>query len=261
MANELALIQNPSSFLPSAAELAEVSAELKGVMTRQMLGTIQIANGGAGVFKVKEPGADEAVGGIQSVEGVILASHDMNVLWGSDFGHHAAGELPVCRSVDGQTGIITENGATRACATCPYNQFVNNRKPCVNKRQLYIMREGDLVPMIFSLSPASKKYFDKYLVRARLELHTPVYALVTRITLRNERNGSNEYSVPVFTPVGKLPREDAKRLAEYAQAFAAAAQRNGIQTGEPSARPAQPQPAPESFTATCVEDEDLPFDV
>ena len=256
--NELAVIKQPELFLPQAEELSEIMIELKGVLTRSMLGTIQIANGGACCFKVKEPGADEVTPGVQAIEGVILCSHPTNVLWGHDFSHREQGELPVCRSMDGVTGTIMETGEVRLCSECPHNQFVNGHKECTNKKQLYIMREGDLVPILFSLPPTALKFFDKYLVRCRLTMRVPLFSVVTRITLRNESNGGNEYSVPVFTPVGKLPKEEAHRLSVYAQEFAAAAQRSGIQADDLNAGPAEP--AEPGFTAVEVPEEELPFD-
>lgn len=257
--NALTVVKQPEVFLPAQEELTEIMSELKGVLTRSMLGTIQIANGGACCFKVKEPGADEATPGIQEIEGVILCSHPTNVLWGHDFSHREQGEMPQCRSMDGVTGTILETGEVRQCASCPHNQFRDGRKECTNKKQLYIMREGDLVPILFSLPPTALKYFDKYLVRCRLTMRVPMWSVVTKITLRNENNNGNEYSVPVFTPVGKLPKEEAQRLSVYAQEFAAAAQRSGIQADDLNAEPADSS-APGQFTAVEVPDEELPFD-
>lgn len=272
MANEktsLALIQDTSAYLPSVEELKEISEELKGVLTRSMLGTIQIANGGACCFKVKEPGADEATPGVQAIEGMILAFHPTNVLWGSDYGKREQGEMPKCRSMDGVTGVITETSEVRQCDSCPYNKFVDGRKQCTNKMQLYIMREGDLVPMLFSLPPTGMKFFNKYLVRCRLTERVPMFSVVTRITLKNEQGQSGEYSVPVFTPVGKLPKEEAKRMSEYARAFADAAQRSGIQaddlTHEGMAEPAPAEGGspsePPQFTPVEIDPGDLPFAV
>lgn len=257
--NALTVVKQPEVFLPAQEELTEIMSELKGVLTRSMLGTIQIANGGACCFKVKEPGADEATPGIQEIEGVILCSHPTNVLWGHDFSHREQGEMPQCRSMDGVTGTILETGEVRQCASCPHNQFRDGRKECTNKKQLYIMREGDLVPILFSLPPTALKYFDKYLVRCRLTMRVPMWSVVTKITLRNENNNGNEYSVPVFTPVGKLPKEEAQRLSVYAQEFAAAAQRSGIQADDLNTEPAEAS-APGQFTAVEVPDEELPFD-
>lgn len=256
--NELALVKDVSLYCPSAQELQEVGEELKGVLRRSMLGTVQIANGGACVFKVKEPGADEATGGVQAVEGVILCSHPMNAMWGHDYASRQEGELPLCRSMDGQTGILLETGEVRLCSECPYNQFVDGHKQCGNKRQLYIMREGDLVPILFSLPPTALKYFDQYLVRCRLTMRVPLFTVVTRITLRNVKSNGNEYSVPVFTPVGKLPRDEATRMKNYAQAFAEAAQRSGIQADDLNAPPEDDPSGNPAFVE--VTDEDLPFD-
>ncbi len=255
----LTVIQDPSGFLPSAEELQEITEELQGVLTRSMLGTIQIANGGACCFKVKEPGADEATPGVQAVEGMILAFHRTNVLWGHDFGHREQGELPVCRSMDGETGTILETGEVRQCESCPHNKFCDGHKECSNKMQLYVMREGDLVPMLFSLPPTALKYFNKYLVRCRLTERVPMFSVVTRVTLRNEQNaGGNEFSVPVFTPVGKIPREEAMRMKEYAQAFAAAAQRSGIQVDDLTANDGEGAVAGEGGFVEV--DEELPFE-
>lgn len=258
MSKELALVENQTAYLPSAQELADVTAELKGVLRRSMLGTIQIANGGADVFKVKEPGADEAVGGITEIEGVILYSHPTNTLWGHDYANRQDDEPPVCRSMDGNTGTVTDTGEVRLCAECPYNQYENGRKQCVNKRQLYILRADDLVPILFSIPPTALKYFDQYLVRCRLNMRVPLFTVVTKITLKNVKGANNnEYSVPVFTPVGKLDRAEAERMKDYAMAFAAAAQKNGIQADD-IAHEGEPPAAQQGFTAT--NDEDLPFD-
>ena len=260
----LAVIEDTSAFLPSAEELQEITEELRGVLTRSMLGTIQIANGGACCFKVKEPGADEATPGVQAIEGMILAFHPTNVLWGSEYGKREQGEMPICRSMDGICGTITETGEIRQCDSCPHNKFVEHRKECTNKMQLYIMREGDLVPMIFSLPPTGLKYFNKYLVRCRLTERVPMFSVVTRITLRNEQGQSGEYSVPVFEPVGKLPKDEAKRISDYVKSFAQVVQNSGIQaddlTGEGRAEADSPvQAAPQAQEFTPVETEDLPF--
>ena len=262
----LAVVEDPSGFLPSAEELKEITEELRGVLTRSMLGTIQIANGGACCFKVKEPGADEATPGVQAIDGMILAFHPTHVMWGSEYGKREQGEMPICRSMDGVTGTILETGEIRQCDSCPHNKFVDGHKQCTNKMQLYIMREGDLVPMIFSLPPTSLKYFTKYLVNCRLSQRVPMFSVVTRITLRNEQGQSGEYSVPVFTPIGKLPKDEAKRMSQYAQEFAAVAQRSGIQaddlTGEGRVVAAAGDEAvtePRAAEFTPVETDDLPF--
>ena len=254
----LTLIDDSSKYLPAQADIDTVMEELGDILSRRIFGVVTIAGGGAGVFKVLEPGADETTNGVQEITGVILASHLMNVRWGHDYGTRQPGELPICRSMDGVTGINQETGETHECASCPFNQFGADgaRKACGNKRQLYIMREGDLVPVLFALPPSALKAFDNYRVQATLTLRTPMYALVTKITLKNKvSNGGSEYSTPVFTAVGKLPVEEGKRMQAFAQQIMAAAQRAGINADEVTE---DAPPAPQSDFVQ-VDDEELPF--
>lgn len=255
----LAVIQDPSAYLPSVEELQEITSELKGVLTRSMLGTIQIANGGAGCFKVKEPGADDVTPGVQAIDGMILAFHPTNVMWGNDYGKREQGEMPICRSMDGIVGTVTETGEVRQCDSCPYNRFVDGRKQCTNKMQLYIMREGDLVPMLFSLPPTGLKYFNKYLVRCRLTERVPMFSVVTRITLKNEQGQSGEYSVPVFTPIGKIPKDEATRMSQYAKKFAAAAQSIGLQADDLTQDGMVQSASGDKFTQVDIPASEIPF--
>ena len=259
MKNALSLIENPSKYLPTAQEMQAVMTELGDILNRNIFGVITIAGGGAGVFKVLEPGAEETTNGVQEITGVIVASHLVNVRWGHDYGTRQQGERPICRSMDGLSGVDQETGETHSCAACPYNQFGENgeRKACGNKRQLYIMREGDLLPMLFSLPPSALKAFDNYRVLASLTLRTPMSALVTRITLKNKTsNGGSDYSTPVFTAVGKLPLEEGKRMETFARQIMDAAQRAGISADEADAGESAKAPG-SGFVQ--VDDEDLPF--
>lgn len=256
----LSLIENPSAFLPTAQELKEVQEDLGDILTRRIFGVVTIAGGGAGVFKVKEPGAEEPTNGVQEIECVILASHKTNVRWGHDYGTRQQGERPVCRSMDGETGVEEETGETHNCADCPYNQFTadGGRKACTNKRQLYIMREGDLLPILFALPPSALQAYDNYRALVRLTLRSRLFSVVTRITLKSDKNANgNEYSKPVFEAVGKLPLEDAQRMQEFATGIMEAAQRNGISADDLADEGAAQQPAGGSFVQ--VDDEELPF--
>lgn len=257
---DLKIIDNSAAYLPTEQELKDVLDDLGDIISRRIFGVVTIAGGGAGVFKVKEPGAEEPTNGIQEIDCVILASHLVNVRWGHDYGARQQGERPLCRSLDGETGIEEETGETHDCATCPYNQFGEDgaRKACTNKRQLYIMREGDLLPILFALPPSALETYNNYRVLTRLTMRTPMYSVVTRITLRSKiSNNGSEYSAPVFTPIGKLPMDEAKRMEQFANGIMAAAQRNGIAADDLADDGAETAPSGGSFVP--VEDEDLPF--
>ena len=260
MNKSLAIIENTAAYLPTAEDLQNVMDDLGDIMSRKIFGVVTIAGGGAGVFKVLEPGAEEPTSGVQSIDCVILASHLINVRWGHDYGSREDGERPACRSMDGKTGVELETGETHDCDACPYNQFTEDggRKVCTNKRQLYIMREGDLLPVLFALPPSALKAYDMYRVNATLSLRTPMSALLTRITLKSKKSGNGtEYSTPVFTAVGKLPLEESKRMTAFAKQIMEAAQRAGIEAEDVSQEAQQPAPAGGQFVQ--VDEDDLPF--
>ena len=260
MNKSLAIIENTAAYLPTAEDLQNVMDELGDIMSRKIFGVVTIAGGGAGVFKVLEPGAEEPTSGVQSIDCVILASHLINVRWGHDYGSREDGERPACRSMDGKTGVELETGETHDCDACPYNQFTEDggRKVCTNKRQLYIMREGDLLPVLFALPPSALKAYDSYRVQATLTLRTPMSALLTRITLKSKKSGNGtEYSSPVFTAIGKLPLEESKRMTDFARQIMEAAQRAGIEAEDVSQEAQQPAPAGGQFVQ--VDDDELPF--
>lgn len=258
----LAVIQDSSKYLPAAEDLENVMHDLGDILSPRVFGVVTIAGGGAGVFKVTEPGADESTS-VQTIEGVIVASHLVNIRWAHDYGSRQQGEAPACKSMDGLSGTDLSTGEVHSCQACPYNQFGENgeRKACNNKRQLYIMREGDLLPVLFPLPPSALRAYDNYRVHASLTLRTPMSALLTRITLKNKRsaNGS-DYSSPVFTAMSKLPTEEGRRMEAFARQIMDAAQRAGISADEVTGEVAQGA-APAATSFVQVEDEDLPFDV
>jgi hypothetical protein len=71
---------------------------------------------------------------------------------------------PDCGSLDGRTGRGNPGGD---CKTCPYNKFGTGEdgvsKACKNRQRIYILREGELFPMILSLPTGSLKGFSKFI--------------------------------------------------------------------------------------------------
>lgn len=261
---ELAIIKDTASYLPSAEIIQETLDDLRDIMSRKLFGVISIAPAGAGTFKVLEPCADEVTNGVAEVECVILASHPMNILWGKPFGERQKGERPICRSMNGDEGV-DESGEIHSCADCPNNQFGEDgqRKRCSNKRQLYVLRQGDVLPMLLTLPPSALSSYDRYRGRVRLTLKRSMFSVLTRIKLTNKTSDVShaEYSVPVFEAVGLLPEAEAKRVEEFARGIADSAQRAGIVADELSNEAEDAEDistAPASGDFTAVPDEELP---
>lgn len=245
--NELAVVENDGvSIVPSADDLSVIMEELKD-MDRMPYGRIKIAPGGVNIFQVFDPGEEESTPA-QSVEGVIFLSHRTNGLWLSAFG--GENKAPDCSSIDGEEGTRTATGECVACATCPYNQFgsdtdergnVKRGKACKNMRRLYLMRRGDVFPMVLTLPPTALRAYDNYRTKVMLGRRR-MSAVLTRISVKSEKNKDGvPYSSPVFEAAGLLGAEDAKAVEQYAAAFDAAARRMGVTTDD-FAGTAEPAP-------------------
>lgn len=261
--NELAVVKNEIQFVPGAQDLADIREEMQD-MDRFPYGRIQIAAAGAGVFKVTDPGEEDAVVATE-IQGVILFSHKANGLWAGEFGK-GDDKAPVCSSINGDEGQNTETGEIIACASCPYNRFGSARggrgKACKNMRRLYIMRQNDIFPMIMTLPPTALSAFDKYRTKVMLA-RKKMYGVVTKITLKTAQNKDGiDYSVPVFEAVAVLPPAEAERVKQYADTFSGAAQSFGI-SGDDYAVPEQtasdsPQAGDAESSFEPIGDDELP---
>lgn len=256
--NQLAVVDTKElRVVPGAEELAAITEEL-GDMGAMPFGKVQIAAAGAGVFKVTEPGEDEATPATE-ITAVIIHSHRANVLWLAKFG---SGEdrTPDCFSLNGAEGVDRDNGELHPCAHCQYNQYgsadggTGRGKACKNTRRLYLLRPaqsdqpGDVLPLILTLPSTALATYDKYRTRLLLARHKP-WGVVTRITLKNAVNKDGiAYSTPLFQAVAALPPQEAERVRQYAEGFVAAM--NGQALGRERMDPVD----------SYADDEPLPFE-
>ena len=218
------------AIVPSEAVLAGVMEELSD-MDRIPFGRVKIAAAAAGVYNIVEPGADDE-DPVKEFEGVILMSHKCGAYWPDAFGT-TENKNPACASMDGEEGM-TQEGEIFKCADCPYNQFGSAKggdgkgKACKNMRRLYILREGDVLPLVLSLPPSALAAYDKY--RTRLTMGgKQSLAVMTKFTLTKAKNAQGTaYSVPQFEAVSVLPLAEVERVREYAAAMLKSAQKAGI---------------------------------
>lgn len=237
--NQLAVI-DPTDLLPiapSADELSAIQQELSD-MERIPYGRIKIAAGGVNIFQVFEPGEEEAVPA-QSVEGVIMLSHKSNGLWLRAFGS-GDNKSPDCSSMDGVTGTRADTAECVSCEKCTYNQFGSARdgegrgKACKNMRRLYVMRRGDIFPMVLTLPPSALAAYDNYRTKVMLG-RKKLSGVMTRITLKSASNKDGvSYSTPIFEAVGVLNGAEAEAMRQYAEVFNSSAQRVGVTADDAS---------------------------
>ena len=174
---------------------------------------------------------------VESIEGVIIHWQDTRAYWREAYGTSEGNGPPDCMSTDGLTGIGAPGGA---CAVCPMAEFGTARgadgKPragqaCAQRRNLFVVQEGKLLPLVLRASATSIDSVRRYFV-ALLEEGLPYWSVVTRFDLESVKSkGGEEYQklAPVrvsllsdgaLTSVGKY-REQIMPLLKSAASRAA----------------------------------------
>lgn len=146
---------------------------------------IKIPSAGSTVFEV--PGEDDDTDTVKEFSAVILHHHTLNAFYKTKY--TGGNNPPDCGSFDGITGEGDPGGS---CAACPYNQFGSadegNGKACKNRRRIYVLREGEVFPLLLSLPTGSLKEFTKYIKRL-LSKGRKSNSVVTRFSLQKATSG------------------------------------------------------------------------
>ena len=198
-------------------EIAEAIAEEMDGLGNIPFDRVKIPAGGGLAFDL--PGEDEEhPESAAELVGVLLHHHPVNAYWPDAFS--GANEAPECSSLDGKTGVVRETGEIKDCSARPYNQYRDDGtgKACKNIHRVYLLREGNPVPLMLSLPPTSLKFLRDYLGKRVLLKGMRCYSCVTKITLKKEKNAAGiVYSRAVFTFVEKLSDEQIKAAKEMSE--------------------------------------------
>ena len=214
---------------------------------------VKIPSGGGLAFEV--PGDDpDNPDMAKELVGVIVDHHPVNAYWAQKYS--GQNNPPDCFSMDGKTGIGNPGGA---CKNCRFNQWGsdpdgNGGKACKNMHRVYLLREGEMFPLMLTLPPTSIKPFSNYLAKRVIGRGRRSYGVITKITLKRETNkGGIAYSQAQFSVAGELSPEETAKAAEYAKGIKAITRTIGVDAADYAAeRSANDVP----FDA---DDDDQPF--
>jgi len=146
---------------------------------------IKIPSAGSTVFEM--PGEDGEPDSVKEFSAVILFHHPLFCYYKTKY--TGGNNPPDCGSFDGINGVGDPGGN---CKTCPLNQFdtgENGAKACKNRRRIYVLREGEVFPLLLSLPTGSLKELTKYLKRL-LSKGKKSNAFVTRFSLKKATSNS-----------------------------------------------------------------------
>ncbi len=205
-----------ASFLPNTADIMEVmEANMEGIDLR--FEKVKVPSGGGLSWKV--PNEDGGADSINELIGVIIDHHPINAYWAKEY----SGEKnpPDCSSLDGITGIDIDLNSKKPCATCPMNQYgtalKGKGKACKNMHRVYLVREGEIFPLLIAVPPTSLENFKQYARRLTAKMRKSS-SVLTKLTLAEAKNdGGIEFSKIEFRRAGDLEKESAQKMSEFAK--------------------------------------------
>lgn len=217
---ETAIQKLDSQFAIAALEVGnikEVVADNLSELGRIQFERVKMPSGGGLAFEVSDENGNPTA--TSEIVGIIIDRYPVNAYWPDKFA--GGSNPPECSALDGRTGIGTPGGD---CATCPHNQWGSDGegrgKACKNLHRLYVLQQGDILPLLVALPPTSLGNFSSYMIRLTSKAKKPFWSVLTRIKL--EKATSNQgivYSKAVFSRVDDVPAEQTKQLREYIESL------------------------------------------
>lgn len=211
--NEIATINSYAALTNNALDIIRDNLK-KQPLSFQLFDIVKSPSGGSTVFSVPGMSGDEAA---KELTGIILDYSTPRAYW--DTPDPVEGTPPTCFSED---SIISHEG--KACATCPFNDFGSkdgntNAKACKESVTLFLLRPGNIMPIIVRVPVLSKLRFQRYMTRLVGRM-VPLSSVVTRITLEKTTNRTGQpYSLFNFEAVEELAPDKAASAKAFAKQF------------------------------------------
>jgi hypothetical protein len=221
MSNEMTIMEN-NGYMAAAIDLRDLfSEEMEGL--RPSFDRIKIPAGGGISYEV--PGDDPSnPDSVKEFKAVILYHHPIHSFYLDKF--TGGNNPPDCGSMDGKIGVDAMTGECKNCATCPHAKFgsgENGGMACKQKRRVYLLREGEILPVILTVPTGSLKEFTKYVTRL-LQKGKKTNSVVTKFTLKKVQNSTGiTFSQVVCSVDRALTVEEQKNvlaMSEQVKVFA-----------------------------------------
>lgn len=201
----------------SAVELMRENVGAGGVSVFD-LDRVRIPAGGGITWEVPSLEGPEAV---KTIDGIIVHWREPRAYWRESFSTTGGGTPPDCSSDDGLFGVGDPGGACARCPNAVFGSAVDDKgeaakgQACKQMRLLFMLRQGDLLPLAMFLPPTSitplRQYFMRLTSKGR-----PYYSVVTRLALDQKTSGGNiKYSVARPEVAALLDAVDVEKVKTY----------------------------------------------
>lgn len=263
MSNEI--MQAPTIDLAPLGEDAMNLAETLAVLNEEMDGlgavpmpTVKTPAGGGIAFTI---GEDDDAEIAKELRGVIVHHHPSNVMYEKSIEESDGDTAPVCSSQDGKQGLVRDTGELRECEGCPFNEFgADGRKRCNNRHNVYILREGDMLPTHISLPATSRANFKKFVAQSIVLKRRRSTDVVAKVTLEKaESKGGQPFSRYKFAVEKELAPQEKAKMREYGEGFKAYIQERNAEWMRRDAAGAEAVKADSDVIDVDYRDMNIPF--
>lgn len=198
-----------------------IQEDLNNLMDEEMEGLqlnfdrVKIPSGGGIAFEVPGDNPDEP-DMTKEIVGIIVDHHPINACWQNKY--EGQNTPPDCSSMDGKYGTGIPGGE---CKFCKLNQFGTAEdgkgKVCKNMHRVYLLRSGDLFPLLITLPPTSIKSLSDYIKRV-ITKGLKTCKVITKVTLKKVQNNTGiAYSQAQFSMIAVLDAETAGSMDVYSK--------------------------------------------
>lgn len=161
---------------------------------------------------------------VREVVGVVIHKQPTRSMWFKRRGEDGEEDGPPdCYSPDAKMGVGalgpgSESNPSGACETCPMNAYgtatQGEGKACKEQMQLFVLREGSILPTQISLPPTSLQPWKKYMTRLASKGKS-FFTVVTAIGLEVKKANGNTFSVIVPRQVEPLAALESTAARSY----------------------------------------------
>jgi len=211
---------------------------------------VKLPAGGGTAFEIPSAESEESEMA-KDITGVIVYNHPAYAYYHDKY--TGGNNPPDCGSFDGVTGEGDPGGS---CAACQLNRFgtgENGGKACKKRRRIYVLREGEIFPLLLSLPTGSLKEFTKYIKRL-LGKGRKSNSVVTRFSLRKATNsGGLAYSQAQFSIDRALTPQEYALLEKLSEQVKAYSKRVGFEVDNTVEPDAEEEPLVDPDTGEVIE--------
>lgn len=158
---------------------------------------------------------DGEVESLRELVGICVYFKDVRSFWKDEY--TGKGGPPDCKSLDTITGIGLPGGNCHVCPKAAFGSGKNDSQACKEQRLLYLMREGEYLPLIVTCPPTSlgiiKKWFVGLLSKDMVFKEIVMSLKIDKVT----NKGGIEYSRIRPGIVAKLDKETIEKVKAYSK--------------------------------------------